>query len=454
MKQNKLIPCVVILALFINFLPLTVSAKAAATKYYTAHGNYRMKYWASSTSECTYGIYSCKSGSKDNSVTICGGYAPSPESGVSFVGWGTYLGNPYSQACIKKTKPSDTVTIWARYRFDVGLTLNPNGGKLYGSTSSYKSTQYTITWRRKNSANFVPSTNTSEYISDATGSFRLPTPDNRNGYVFKGWNTNSYGTGTNYSAGQTIYLNDKNTTLYAKWEEKEKSYITYDANGGMLGNVPERQEISYENAAYVTSEVPSMRGTTFVEWNTKPLGTGKSYASGVQYKKANSTASNVTLYAQYENPNILYVPDYVVKKGLFSVKSENKFIESQTRIKKVEYQMRDGTKVLTTVSGKLVGTKKEDDIVIQTYSGKFTSPGNLDKININMIVTYENGSTAQVSEDIDLIDAHSDYQEGIRYISNGFLPNEKSKWWSDTKLRNELIKSMQMVTPEEVRSLR
>lgn len=451
MKQNKLIPCVVILALFINFLPLTVSA---ASDYYTAHGNYKLKYWKTSTSSAVYGNFWCGIGFKGDSVIICSGIPPSPETGVSFVGWGTYLRSPYRQVCNKKNMPIDTVTIWARYRFDVSLSLDPNGGKLNGSKAPYKNTQYTTTWRRKNSANFVPSTNTSEYISDATGSFRLPTPDSRNGYIFKGWNTNPNGTGTNYNAGQTIYLNDKNTTLYANWEEKEKFYITYDANGGSLEDVPQKQEITYEKAAYVTSEVPSMRGTTFVEWNTKPLGTGKSYASGVQYKKANSTASNVTLYAQYGNPNILYVPSYVVKKGLFSVKSENKFIESQTRIKKVEYQMRDGTKVLTTVSGKLAGMKKEDDIVTQTYSGKFTSPGNLDKININMIVTYENGSTAQVSEDIDLIDAHSDYQEGIRYISNGFLPNEKSKWWFDTKLRNELIKSMQMVTPEEVRSLR
>ena len=39
----------------------------------------------------------------------------------------------------------------------------------------------------------------------------------RDTYLFKGWNTNTDGTGTHYNAGDTIVINDSNVTLYAEW---------------------------------------------------------------------------------------------------------------------------------------------------------------------------------------------------------------------------------------------
>lgn len=54
----------------------------------------------------------------------------------------------------------------------------------------------------------------------------------RSGYDFKGWNTNSSGTGTNYSSGATLnvdyaYTEGANVTLYAKWVETKPSNVRF-----------------------------------------------------------------------------------------------------------------------------------------------------------------------------------------------------------------------------------
>ena len=55
----------------------------------------------------------------------------------------------------------------------------------------------------------------------------------RTGYTFGGWNTNSAGTGTNYTAGSGSFtMGSSNTTLYAKWNENTYNVvISTDGNG-------------------------------------------------------------------------------------------------------------------------------------------------------------------------------------------------------------------------------
>ena len=58
----------------------------------------------------------------------------------------------------------------------------------------------------------------------------------KEGYLFKGWNTKADGTGTDYAAGDALTLvGESNVTLYAQWEEKpaEITYykVTYVADG-------------------------------------------------------------------------------------------------------------------------------------------------------------------------------------------------------------------------------
>ena len=67
--------------------------------------------------------------------------------------------------------------------------------------------------------------------------------------------------------------------------------ITYNANGG--SGAPSSHVVCKGAACALSSTTPTQTGYTFSKWNTKPDGTGTSYAAG-----ANITASaNTTLYA-------------------------------------------------------------------------------------------------------------------------------------------------------------
>lgn len=71
---------------------------------------------------------------------------------------------------------------------------------------------YTVSYNA-NGGSGAPSSQTKYQGYNLTLSSTKPT---RAGYEFNGWNTNSSGTGTNYSAGGT-YSSDSGVTLYAKW---------------------------------------------------------------------------------------------------------------------------------------------------------------------------------------------------------------------------------------------
>ena len=71
---------------------------------------------------------------------------------------------------------------------------------------------YTVKYDANGGSN-APSSQTKYQGYNLTLTSDTPT---RAGYAFNGWNTNSSGTGTNYSAGGT-YSADSGVTLYAKW---------------------------------------------------------------------------------------------------------------------------------------------------------------------------------------------------------------------------------------------
>ncbi len=77
------------------------------------------------------------------------------------------------------------------------------------------SNNFTVTYNKNttDSVSGMPNNQTKIHGTALTLSSSKPT---REGYYFVGWNTNSNGNGTNYSAGGT-YTANQNVTLYAKW---------------------------------------------------------------------------------------------------------------------------------------------------------------------------------------------------------------------------------------------
>ena len=156
-----------------------------------------------------------------------------------------------------------------------------------------KPSTYTISYNA-NGGSGAPGSQTKTHGTDLKLSSTKPT---RSGYTFVNWNTKSDGSGKNYASGAT-YNTNANITLYAIWKTNSsggdtttKYTVSYNANGG--SGTPSNQTKTQGTNLVLSSTKPTRSGYTFVNWNTKGDGTGKSYAPGATY----STDANLTLYA-------------------------------------------------------------------------------------------------------------------------------------------------------------
>jgi len=178
---------------------------------------------------------------------------------------------------------------------------------------------YTITYNA-NGGSGAPSATTYTYSASGTVTLSSTEPT-RVGYTFSGWNTNSSGTGTNYSAGGSFSRSiTGNTTLYAVWTVNTYT-VSYSANGH--GTAPSSQTKTYgtnltlrsfiSNAtatgykvtfnANGGSSTPTAQTSTLTYkqtyWNTNSSGTGTNYSSGGTYTSNAAT----TLYAIWSKTN-------------------------------------------------------------------------------------------------------------------------------------------------------
>ncbi len=118
----------------------------------------------------------------------------------------------------------------------------------------------------------------------------------RKGYAFGGWYTSS-----SYATRVTsIPMGSRGTrTLYAKWTANAY-FITYHGNGATSGSMSS-QTRTYGDTYVLSGNTFARTGYTFKEWNTKPDGTGTSYANWATVKNLTATRyGTVMLYAQWE----------------------------------------------------------------------------------------------------------------------------------------------------------
>lgn len=109
--------------------------------------------------------------------------------------------------------PEVSVTPEAQY--------DPDFGGLFGSSSGYPTQTYTFTL----SFDANGGSGSSSLTHEGTGSFygfTIPSAEpTRSGHAFTGWNTEADGSGSTYSAGQTVSVPaDSTVTLYAIWVHK------------------------------------------------------------------------------------------------------------------------------------------------------------------------------------------------------------------------------------------
>ena len=194
-------------------------------------------------------------------------------SGYKFVGWNTKAdgtGTSYSDSDHQELLVENNITLYAQWEKTFVLSYNPNGGN--GEVDE------------------VIVEEGSDVCIDGCGFVNEC-------HKFIGWNTESDGTGTSYTWGQSISIT-KNMTLYAQWKVKNYT-ISYNPNGG-YGEV---FDISAECKATIetNNNTFTREGYKFVGWNTKADGTGDSYPGNVEFVVEN----NMTLYAQWEKTFVL-----------------------------------------------------------------------------------------------------------------------------------------------------
>lgn len=123
------------------------------------------------------------------------------------------------------------------------------------------------------------------------------------GYVFENWTVDGItptGLNPNNPASQTITVEGK-ATLTAN--VRPISYaVAFDANGGEGYTDP--QVFSYDEAQPLTENTFTRDGYTFTGWNTKPDGSGTSYADRATVSNlATTVGETITLYAQWQHPS-------------------------------------------------------------------------------------------------------------------------------------------------------
>lgn len=165
-----------------------------------------------------------------------------------------------------------------------------------GSISVPAKTSYTI----KFNPNYSGATTTSVKKWYNT-SITLPAALIRTGYNFNNWKDTAPD-GKTYAAKATYSVN-ANRTLNAQWTAKTYA-VTYNENGGSLGNVPSSQTKTYGVALTLSTAKPTRTNYTFLGWSTSKTATTATYKAGGSYT-ANATA---TLYAvwqlSYKKPRI------------------------------------------------------------------------------------------------------------------------------------------------------
>lgn len=176
----------------------------------------------------------------------------------------------------------------------VGFEID--GDISYGVAGEHEVDVYSINYNANSATSGVVPVDNTNYnpgdgITVAANSRGLA----RIGYVFKGWNTASNGSGITYAPADVIAMGQSDITLYALWAPVFT--VTYLGNSNTGGAVPVDAE-TYETGEEVT--VLTNSGTlvrenfTFAGWNTAANGSGVTYPVGSAFVMGDE---NISLYA-------------------------------------------------------------------------------------------------------------------------------------------------------------
>ncbi|MCL1875768.1 MAG: InlB B-repeat-containing protein [Synergistaceae bacterium] len=199
-------------------------------------------------------------------------------AGYVFDGWNTSAnGTGANYTPGQSVYLTTSLTLYAKWKAcPVTVTYYPNGGT---------------------GATIVDNVNPNTYYTIRQNTFI------RAGYVFDGWNTNTNGTGANYTPGQSVYLT-ASLTLYAKW--KACLTVTYYPNGGDGATIVDN--VNPSTYYTIRQNTFTRTGYAFDGWNTRADGLGTNYSPG----QSVYITSSLVLYAKWKQVPmacVIYVPN-------------------------------------------------------------------------------------------------------------------------------------------------
>jgi len=164
---------------------------------------------------------------------------------------------------------------------DPGNNINDNGNN--GITITY---YYIVIFNANGGSGTAPSTKTVK----AGSSISLPSGAglSRRRFIFDGWNTNSSGTGTNYSAGSSYTPTSNVSFLYAKW----------NAAPPQPYNEPVKEVIFTDSTATVAFENLSGHDIYLVKVNTSNLIVSAASTGGAPSESLQNIIENSLLFGE------------------------------------------------------------------------------------------------------------------------------------------------------------
>ncbi|MDR0885016.1 MAG: InlB B-repeat-containing protein [Clostridiales Family XIII bacterium] len=189
-------------------------------------------------------------------------------TGYTFVAWYTETkgGSKVTKTTDMKTAKAHTLYArWTPNKYSV--TYDAVGGKI----GKVKTVKKTVTFATK----YAP-----------------PATPKRTGYTFVAWYTAKTKGGSKVTKA-TVLKTAKAHTIYARWTPN-KYTVTYNANGGKIGNAKTAKKTVTFAKKYALPATPKRAGYTFKGWYTKTKG-------GTQVSKTTklSNAKSHTLYARW-----------------------------------------------------------------------------------------------------------------------------------------------------------
>ena len=224
-----------------------------------------------------------------------------------------------SEQSFSVTKPSSGGTDLkdATFNYDTPETGNikvtgecsTNSIYIYSVTITYSSgggSTFSVTYNANGATGGSVPTDATAYSSGATVTVKGNTGSLvKAGYTFDGWNTQADGNGTNYTAGTGTFSISANTTLYAKWNAKTITGLSYTGTPTKTSYY-DGEDFDPTGLTVTASFNDSSNDdvTTSVVWTPSPLTTGTTSVTGTYMgQTVNVTGLTVTAApGSAENP--------------------------------------------------------------------------------------------------------------------------------------------------------